>query len=70
MKTAPSLKTATEAFADERKKRDRLKTKRNLLYGQYLKNPKDTQLALEIKKIDDEVAECTKQMDRARGVRN
>lgn len=70
MKTIPSPNVTTEVSIDEKKKRDRLKAKRNLLYGQYLKNPKDTRLALEIKKIDDEVAECTKQMDHARGPRN
>lgn len=70
MKTIPSPATTAEALVDEKKRRDRLKTKRKLLYGQYLKNPKDAHLALEIKKIDDQVAECTEQIDRRRSARN
>jgi hypothetical protein len=43
--------------ADEKKRREALKTKRNTLFAHYLKNPWDTRLALEIKLIDDQVAE-------------
>ncbi len=42
---------------DEKKKRDELKVKRNLLFDEYLKKPWDTRLALEIKVMDDQVAE-------------
>ena len=70
MKTIPFPETTTEVSTDEKKKRDRLRTKRKLLYGQYLKNPKDTRLALEIKKIDDQVAKYTEQIDRERSARN
>ena len=37
-------------IGDERKKRKELTAKRNLLFAQYLKNPQDTRLALEIPK--------------------
>jgi hypothetical protein len=40
-------------------KRDKLKAKRDLLFERYLKSPQDSSMALEIKKIDDEIAECT-----------
>jgi hypothetical protein len=50
--------------ADERNKRKALTTKRNLLFAQYLKNPQDTRLALEIKLIDDQVAASIEQNER------
>lgn len=37
--------------------RDQLKTKRNLLFNEFLRNPLNTSLALEIKSIDDRIAE-------------
>jgi len=55
---------------DARRKREELKAKRNLLFKWFLKNPLDTRLALKIKIIDDQVAECTEQMERKRGRRN
>lgn len=53
-----------ETAIDDKSKRDKLKAKRALLFEKYLKNPEDTQRALEIKIIDDQVAEFTKQIDR------
>ena len=55
---------------DARRKREELKAKRNLLFQQFLKNPLDTHLALKIKTIDDQVAECTEQMEQKRAGRN
>jgi hypothetical protein len=52
-----------EAAADDTTKREELKNKRNLLFERYLKNPEDTNRALEIKIIDDQVAEYTRQID-------
>lgn len=49
-----------------RKKREELNAKRNRLFQQFLKNPLNTRLALKIKIIDDQVAECTAQMERKR----
>jgi hypothetical protein len=45
-----------------KKKRDDLSTKRNLLFKKYLQNPQDLHLALEIKTIDDEIAQYTDKM--------
>jgi hypothetical protein len=45
-----------------KKKRDDLTAKRDALFKKYSKNPDDYRLALEIKQIDDEVAECTDTM--------
>jgi hypothetical protein len=54
---------------DERKKRKELTAKRNLLFAQYVKNPQDTRLALEIKLIDDQVALSIEQTERKPGTR-
>jgi hypothetical protein len=48
------------------KKREELKAQRNLLFERFLRNPLDTSLALKIKIIDDQVAECAEQMERER----
>jgi len=50
------------ASVDWKSKRDELKAKREPLFNRYLKHPNDIRLALEIKKIDDQIAECTEQM--------
>jgi hypothetical protein len=47
-----------------KKKREDLKSKRTPLFETYKKNPNDLLLALKIKVIDDEIAECTEQMQR------
>jgi hypothetical protein len=44
-------------------KRKALKAKRELLFKRYLKNPHDYRMALEIKNLDDEIAQCTAHMD-------
>jgi len=51
-----------ENVIDVLKKREELKAKRNLLFARFLNNPLETQLALKIKIIDDQVAECCEQM--------
>jgi hypothetical protein len=47
-----------------KKKRGDLNDKRNVLFKKYSRNPHDLELALEIKKIDDEIAEYTDKMRR------
>ena len=51
-----------ENAKDLLKEREELKAKRNLLFAWFLKNPLETHLALKIKIIDDQVAECCEQM--------
>ena len=53
-----------ETVIDDKTQREALKIKRNLLYKRYVKNPQDPQRALEIKILDDQVAEFTRQIDR------
>ncbi len=49
-----------------KKKRDDLKAKRNSLFEKYAMHPQDFHLALEIKKLDDEIAECTQRVEKER----
>jgi len=53
-----------ENASDARKKCEELKAERNLLFARFLKNPRDTRLALKIKIIDDQIAEYTEKMER------
>jgi hypothetical protein len=55
-----------ETPIDAMRKREELKATRNLLFKQFLKNPVDTRLALEIKSIDDQVAEFSERMRQNR----
>ena len=59
-----------ETEIDDKSKRQKLKAKRNLLFEKYLKNPEDTQRALEIKIIDDQLAEFTRQIDLKEAAKN
>lgn len=49
-----------------KKKRDALKIKRDSLFEKYTEHPLDLHLALEIKTIDDEIAECTQNLEQER----
>jgi len=51
---------------DKKTVRDQLKQERNLLLETYFKNPMQTRLAIEIKLIDDRVAELTEHLDEKR----
>jgi hypothetical protein len=44
---------------DRKKVREELKIKRAKLFWQFSKHPKDTRLALTIKVLDDQIADCT-----------
>lgn len=55
---------------DKKKVRDQLKQERDLLVGTYSKNPMQTHLAIEIKFVDDRVAELTEYLDRQKKSRN
>jgi hypothetical protein len=47
---------------DEKRVRDQLKSKRNSLLKEYFKNPMNSHLAIEIKLIDDQIAELTEHL--------
>lgn len=50
-----------------KKKRDDLKAKRDSLFQKYTKHPSDYRFALEIKTIDDEIAECVQKEQESSG---
>jgi hypothetical protein len=47
-----------------KRKREDLQKRRTPLFKRYEKSPNDLRLALEIKMIDDQIVECTQQMER------
>lgn len=49
-----------------KKKRDDLKKRRNSLFDTYSKDPQNFHLAREIKSLDDEIADCTVQVEQER----
>ena len=51
---------ATNYYRRKAEKRKDLKDKRDLLFERYLKQPMNTRMALEIKLIDDQLAEDAK----------
>jgi hypothetical protein len=50
-----------------KKKREDLKNGRTPLFKRYEKSPNDLRLALEIRIIDDQIANCTQQMECENG---
>jgi hypothetical protein len=48
------------------KRKLELKARRRPLFDWYEKNPNDTSLVLEIKIVDDQIAECNQQIERQR----
>ena len=54
----------------QRKKVEGLRARRKPLFDWYEKNPNEVHLVLEIKSIDDEIAECRLQMDKELRNRN
>lgn len=55
---------------DKKKVRDQLKQERDLLLKTYLKNPMQARLAIEIKFIDDRIAELTEHLVRQKKSRH
>jgi hypothetical protein len=51
-------------------KREGLRAARKLLFRRFLKNPLDTRMALTIKTLDDQIAECDGQMEQKKKGRN
>ena len=47
-----------------KRKREDLESRRTPLFKRYEKSPQDLRLALEIRIIDDQIAECTYQIER------
>jgi hypothetical protein len=54
------------ATQEIQKRKLELKARRKPLFDWYEKNPNDTSLVLEIKIVDDQIAECNQQIERQR----
>ena len=49
--------------------RDQLETKRNLLFEEFLRNPSNTSLVMQIRLIDDQIADSVGEFCDKEGVR-
>jgi hypothetical protein len=58
------------ATQEIQKRKLELKARRKPLFDWYVKNPNDTSLVLEIKIVDDQIAECNLQIESQRINRN
>ena len=54
----------------QRIKLEELRARRKPLFDWFEKNPDDSRLVLEIREIDDQIAECNEQIERERMHRN
>jgi hypothetical protein len=54
---------------DRRIELEQLKARRNLLFKQFVEHPSDIRISLEIKKIDDQIAEFTERMEPRKGTK-
>ena len=54
------------ATQEIQKRKLELKARRKPLFDWYEKNPGDTSLVLEIKIVDDQIAQCNQQIERER----
>jgi hypothetical protein len=64
------VETVASATLDlQKEKREGLRARRKPLFERYEKNPNDCRLALEIKEIDDQIAECNQQIEQNRKAR-
>jgi hypothetical protein len=61
LETSVSRRTALDLMQVERDRRNALKVERDNLFAQYFAEPKNNQLALEIKAIDDEIAKSVEE---------
>jgi hypothetical protein len=57
-----SRRSAPQSSSTETRNREALIAKRNQLFWRFLNNPKETALAIEIKLLDDRIAEITQRM--------
>jgi hypothetical protein len=48
---------------------EELKVRRKLLFKQFVEHPSDIRMSLEIKKIDDQIAEFTARMEPRKGTK-
>jgi hypothetical protein len=54
---------------DRRIELEGLKARRKLLFKQFIEHPSDVRVSLEIKKIDDQIAELTERKEPRKGTK-
>jgi hypothetical protein len=59
----------SEGFVDRRIELEELKARRNVLFKQFVEHPSDIRMSLEIKKLDDQIAEFTERMEPRKGTK-
>lgn len=52
---------------DQKIELEQLKARRNLLFKQFVEHPSDVRASLEIKRIDDQIAELTERREQGKG---
>jgi hypothetical protein len=57
-----SRRSTSQSLSTEERNREKLIAKRNLLSWRFLNDPQETELAIEIKLLDDRIAEITQRM--------
>jgi hypothetical protein len=55
--------------SDRKIELEELKARRNLLFKQFVEHPSDVRVSLEIKKIDDQIAELTERREPRKGAK-
>jgi hypothetical protein len=58
------LTTMQKLLVDEKDIRRQLKSRRDVLFEEYSRNPMNSRLAIEIKLIDDQIAELTERQSQ------
>jgi hypothetical protein len=66
---ASRSRAMSEGSVDRRIELEELRARRNLLFKQFVENPSDIRMSLEIKKIDDQIAEFTEHMEPRKGTK-
>ncbi len=56
----------TDSAVVDKAKREELKAKRDAIFANYLRNPTNSKLAIEIKSIDDQIADLVERNDKSK----
>ncbi|MGC1905297.1 MAG: hypothetical protein WA715_15865 [Candidatus Acidiferrum sp.] len=54
----------SDSAVADKAKREELKAKRDAIYARYLRSPTNSKLAIEIKSIDDQIADLVERNDK------
>jgi hypothetical protein len=65
----PGNQAMSADSSDRRIELEELKARRKLLFKQFVEHPSDVRVSLEIKKIDDQIAELSERMESRKGTK-